>query len=216
MGIEPTSSAWKAEVLPLNYTRADGAPLPAAPLSGAPSALEWWRGKDSNLRRRKPADLQSAPVGRLGTPPQNEPRILILLRRGVNASWPVICLPRGSDPPAVRGTRGPEGRAQPREGGTVREPRFARAHAPGELDRTVADTQQPAHIETDRLPQPPHLAVAALVQHDAEAAVGTLAGRVRADAIEPRRAVLERHPCQEAPDDVRPRVPPQSHQVFPL
>src|SRR5215472_18706542 len=85
MGIEPTSSAWKAEVLPLNYTRADGAPLPAAPLSGPPSAPGWWRGKDSNLRRRKPADLQSAPVGRLGTPPQNEPRILILLRRGVNA-----------------------------------------------------------------------------------------------------------------------------------
>ena len=25
MGIEPTSSAWKAEVLPLNYTRADAA-----------------------------------------------------------------------------------------------------------------------------------------------------------------------------------------------
>src|SRR6516165_10931450 len=31
-------------------------------------AREWW-GKDSNLRRREPADLQSAPVGRLGTPP---------------------------------------------------------------------------------------------------------------------------------------------------
>src|SRR5450830_334712 len=29
---------------------------------------QWW-GKDSNLRRHKPADLQSAPVGRLGTPP---------------------------------------------------------------------------------------------------------------------------------------------------
>src|SRR5262252_3987812 len=85
MGIEPTSSAWKAEVLPLNYTRADGAPLPAAPLSGPPSRSGWWRGKDSNLRRRKPADLQSAPVGRLGTPPQNEPRIVVLLRRGVNA-----------------------------------------------------------------------------------------------------------------------------------
>src|ERR1700741_3074974 len=28
----------------------------------------WW-GKDSNLRRREPADLQSAPVGRLGTSP---------------------------------------------------------------------------------------------------------------------------------------------------
>src|SRR5215831_19099103 len=92
MGIEPTSSAWKAEVLPLNYTRADGAPLPAAPLSGPPSAPGWWRGKDSNLRRRKPADLQSAPVGRLGTPPQNEPRIVISGWRGVNASWPGICL----------------------------------------------------------------------------------------------------------------------------
>ncbi len=33
MGIEPTLSAWKAEVLPLNYTRL------------------WWREEDSNLRR---------------------------------------------------------------------------------------------------------------------------------------------------------------------
>ena len=44
MGIEPTQSAWKAEVLPLNYTR------------DTPNALSliqnaWWRGKDSNLRR---------------------------------------------------------------------------------------------------------------------------------------------------------------------
>jgi cyclic-di-GMP-binding protein len=30
----------------------------------------WWAGKDSNLRRHKPADLQSAPFGRLGTDPQ--------------------------------------------------------------------------------------------------------------------------------------------------
>ena len=29
----------------------------------------WWRGEDSNLRRHKPADLQSAPVGRFGTSP---------------------------------------------------------------------------------------------------------------------------------------------------
>lgn len=36
MGIEPTQSAWKAEVLPLNYTR----------------IYWWWRGKDSNLRKR--------------------------------------------------------------------------------------------------------------------------------------------------------------------
>ena len=32
--------------------------------------LNWWAGKDSNLRRHKPADLQSAPFGRLGTDPQ--------------------------------------------------------------------------------------------------------------------------------------------------
>src|SRR5438309_4488468 len=29
----------------------------------------WWREKDSNLRRRVPADLQSAPFGRSGIPP---------------------------------------------------------------------------------------------------------------------------------------------------
>jgi hypothetical protein len=42
----------------------------------------WWREVDSNHRRRKPADLQSAPVGRLGIPPAffpvslQQPRIL--------------------------------------------------------------------------------------------------------------------------------------------
>src|SRR6202011_800325 len=70
-----TSSAWKAEVLPLNYTRRCTAPLAAADhepnsFSPPPRPVAWWRGKDSNLRRRKPADLQSAPVGRLGTPPR--------------------------------------------------------------------------------------------------------------------------------------------------
>ena len=44
MGIEPTSSAWKAEVLPLNYTRSYRDAHRAAPQS-------WWRGEDSNLRR---------------------------------------------------------------------------------------------------------------------------------------------------------------------
>ena len=75
MGIEPTSSAWKAEVLPLNYTRADGTAVRRLSRSPVRFRLGWWRGKDSNLRRHKPADLQSAPVGRLGTPPANEPRI---------------------------------------------------------------------------------------------------------------------------------------------
>ena len=30
----------------------------------------WWREVDSNHRRHEPADLQSAPVGRLGIPPE--------------------------------------------------------------------------------------------------------------------------------------------------
>jgi hypothetical protein len=30
----------------------------------------WWRGEDSNLRRHKPADLQSAPFGHSGTSPR--------------------------------------------------------------------------------------------------------------------------------------------------
>ena len=33
------------------------------------TAEAWWREVDSNHRRREPADLQSAPVGRLGIPP---------------------------------------------------------------------------------------------------------------------------------------------------
>ena len=60
-GIEPALVAWKATVLPLNYSR-----------PGVFSNLKlWWREVDSNHRRHEPADLQSAPVGRLGIPPGN-------------------------------------------------------------------------------------------------------------------------------------------------
>ena len=31
--------------------------------------FSWWRGEDSNLRRREPTDLQSAPFDRFGTSP---------------------------------------------------------------------------------------------------------------------------------------------------
>src|SRR6187397_2056511 len=64
-----------------------------------PAQNEWWRGKDSNLRRRKPADLQSAPVGRLGTPPgKNEPRILVSTPRSVNGNWRAFCCEFCSSP----------------------------------------------------------------------------------------------------------------------
>ncbi len=60
MGIEPTPSAWKAEVLPLNYTRGlKGSPSnrvsvrspPGAPARLGSARVTWWRGEDSNLRR---------------------------------------------------------------------------------------------------------------------------------------------------------------------
>ena len=78
MGIEPTQSAWKAEVLPLNYTRitidapaqrATGSLRPAQRSPALRAFVEplfrfsssptwprrdtklWWRGEDSNLRR---------------------------------------------------------------------------------------------------------------------------------------------------------------------
>jgi hypothetical protein len=47
MGIEPTSSAWKAEVLPLNYTRLSQSPRQ----QNSCETFIWWRGEDLNLRR---------------------------------------------------------------------------------------------------------------------------------------------------------------------
>ena len=38
--------------------------------AGSKPARAWWRGLDSNQRRRKPTDLQSAPFSHSGTPPQ--------------------------------------------------------------------------------------------------------------------------------------------------
>ena len=63
-GIEPASSAWKAGVLPLNYSR------PGEPLATCQPEFVWWRRLDSNQRRRKPTDLQSAPFSHSGTPPR--------------------------------------------------------------------------------------------------------------------------------------------------
>src|SRR5574344_2365778 len=61
-GIEPASSAWKAGVLPLNYSRITNA-------TEWRLLNIWWRRLDSNQRRRKPTDLQSAPFSHSGTPP---------------------------------------------------------------------------------------------------------------------------------------------------
>ncbi len=58
MGIEPTLSAWKAEVLPLNYTRA---------LCSLNLLVE---GEGFEPSKAEPSDLQSDPFDRSGTPPK--------------------------------------------------------------------------------------------------------------------------------------------------
>ncbi len=50
----PPPTAWKAVALPDELF-----------------PLNMWGEKDSNLRRRMPTDLQSAPVDRFGIPPKN-------------------------------------------------------------------------------------------------------------------------------------------------
>src|SRR4030095_17013725 len=61
----PRPPAWKAGALPLRYSRlASRRGLPSR--RALPSSRKWWGEEDLNLRRRSPADLQSAPFGHLG------------------------------------------------------------------------------------------------------------------------------------------------------
>ena len=56
-GIEPAPSAWKAEVLPLNYTRQHTTFYPMV------------EGEGFEPSKAEPSDLQSDPFDRSGTPP---------------------------------------------------------------------------------------------------------------------------------------------------
>jgi hypothetical protein len=62
MGIEPTLSAWKAEVLPLNYTRLF-----------LHLFIVLVEGEGFEPSKAEPSDLQSDPFGRSGTPPKRTP-----------------------------------------------------------------------------------------------------------------------------------------------
>ena len=79
-GIEPASSAWKAEVLPLNYTRPVTLTIqvsrllsPATPLYICrPTYIERNKlvvGEGFEPSKAEPSDLQSDPFDRLGIPP---------------------------------------------------------------------------------------------------------------------------------------------------
>ena len=91
MGIEPTSSAWKAEVLPLNYTRETVEPAqPAAavhrcsPAPGRGPCMDWWRGEDSNLRRLS-QQIYSLPPLTAREPLREQPAIVAPIPVEVNA-----------------------------------------------------------------------------------------------------------------------------------
>ncbi len=78
MGIEPTPSAWKAEVLPLNYTRLT---LPHYKQRNANQAecanQKMVEGEGFEPSKAEPTDLQSVPFDRSGTPPTGKAGILM-------------------------------------------------------------------------------------------------------------------------------------------
>ena len=63
-GIEPACSAWKADVLPLNYTRAL-----YTVLAQIHPTIQMVEGGGFEPPKAEPSDLQSDPFGRSGTPP---------------------------------------------------------------------------------------------------------------------------------------------------
>ena len=73
-GIEPASSAWKAEVLPLNYTRGNRLPTPGpTPAFGdsmTPAGVILGGGGWIRTTEARASDLQSDPFGHSGTPPE--------------------------------------------------------------------------------------------------------------------------------------------------
>ena len=79
MGIEPTSSAWKAEVLPLNYTRQNR----VSALLTTASVVE---GGGFEPPKAEPSDLQSDPFDHSGTPPKREPGIVVKGKKIVKTS----------------------------------------------------------------------------------------------------------------------------------
>src|SRR5882672_12195908 len=148
---------------------------------------------------------------------------------GTAAGRPVRPPGRGGNPPptplegavAPGGLPGTPDRAfQASDEGGTGAAYPARAQVARQFDRAVADAPQADYLETLRAPQPAHLAVASLVQHDPESAVagpGTLLVQAfSADPIEARRTVVQLHARKEPAQDLRPRPAAQAHQVLAL
>ena len=77
MGIEPTPSAWKAEVLPLNYTRLTCPPLVLIPPFAPGDHLFMVEGGGFEPPKAEPSDLQSDPFDHSGTPPKMQARYCV-------------------------------------------------------------------------------------------------------------------------------------------
>ena len=82
MGIEPTSSAWKAEVIPLYDTRQ--VLLTWSIISTDPDTPNLVEGGGFEPPKAEPSDLQSDPFGHSGTPPNSGSRIFCLSTHGLS------------------------------------------------------------------------------------------------------------------------------------
>ena len=87
MGIEPTPSAWKAEVLPLNYTRRDR--CQPRPPRAYPKIGRLVEGGGFEPPKAEPSDLQSDPFSHSGTPPSARKH------RGCHCRGEVLCCQGG-------------------------------------------------------------------------------------------------------------------------
>jgi hypothetical protein len=80
MGIEPTPSAWKAEVLPLNYTRQTHYLC-----TETGDSIHLVEGGGFEPPSAEPSDLQSDPFDHSGTPPKCKPAIVLQALLAVNS-----------------------------------------------------------------------------------------------------------------------------------
>ena len=100
----PRPPAWKAGALPLSYSRPSDRRARYRQSLPKGHANKWWGEEDLNLRRRSPADLQSAPFGHLGISPP-APRscnssIFLALAGGIEP--PTHCLQGSCSTPELR------------------------------------------------------------------------------------------------------------------
>src|ERR1700684_3307736 len=107
VGIEPTSSAWKAEVLPLNYTRlVDDAWVTQFPLRYCRYRIRPLRGGGGRIRTYEGVSRQIyslLPLAAWVPLRENEPRILISDPGHVNAeNGPIAASRPRSEAPGVQ------------------------------------------------------------------------------------------------------------------